>query len=127
MEKTIDYVPGVCNINHAEIAYRRKAGYVGLIITLVLFVVLYALNLNQWFRIVLFVPAFVAAIGYLQAKNKFCVAYGANGKQNASEESKGASAVTDKAAIVRDKIKARSMNLQATVIALGIALLACLV
>ncbi len=121
------YVPGVCNINHAEIAYRRKAGYFGLGVTVVLFVVMLALNLNPWLRILLVVPAYVAVIGFLQAKNKFCVAYGAAGKQNADESSDAATSITDKAAVLRDKVKARSMNLQAAVIALAVALLACLI
>lgn len=126
-DTTPSYVPGVCNINRTEIAYRKKAGYAGLAVLVVTFAALLALDVSSWFRLVLFVPAFVAAIGFLQARNKFCVAYGAAGKQNAVEGTKEAVSVTDKLSLVRDKIKVRSMNLQAAVIALGVALLACLI
>ena len=34
------YIPGVCNINHAEIARRRMAGYIGLAIFVVMLAVL---------------------------------------------------------------------------------------
>lgn len=122
-----DYIPGVCNINHAEIAYRRKAGYYGLVATLIVFGVLYTFDVNSWFRLVIFASAFVATIGFLQSKNKFCVAYGAAGTQNATDGSEVATSVTDKKAVLRDKIKARSMNLQAVVIAAGVALFACLI
>ncbi len=112
------YVPGVCNINRAEIAYRRKAGYVGLGISLVLAIVLFGLGLSRWYRLVLFVPLFIAAIGFLQAKNKFCVAYGANGQQNAAEGSAKASKVSDQAAQAKDKHRARTINVQAALLAL---------
>lgn len=121
------YVPGVCNINKNEIAYRRKSGYFGLAATAGMFLVLYFLNINELIRLVLFVPAYISAIGFLQAKNKFCVAYGASARQNATEKSSSATVVTDTVAILRDKIKARSLNIQAVIIALAVALLACLI
>ncbi len=121
------YVPGVCNINHAEIAYRRKAGYFGLATFAVLLLLLLSYGSNALLRIILFIPAFIAAISYLQVKNKFCVKYGASGQQNAEEGSQAATSVTDKKAIVLDKIKANGMNLQAAVIALGVTLFAYLI
>lgn len=119
MEDTKDsYVPGVCNINRAEIAYRRKAGYVGLGISLILAIALFGLGVSRWYRLVLFVPLFIAAIGFLQAKNKFCVAYGANGKQNATEGSAKAREVSNQDAKATDKNRARTMNIQAALLAL---------
>lgn len=112
------YVPGVCNINRSEIAYRRKAGYVGLGVSLILAVALFGLGVSRWYRLVLFLPLFIAAIGFLQAKNKFCVAYGANGQQNAAEGSAKASEISDQAAKAKDKHRARTMNLQAALLAL---------
>ena len=125
--KQTEYVPGVCNINTAEIAYRKNAEYFGLAISLVLFVLLFAFDINRYVRIVLFIPLFIAAINYLQTKNKFCVMYGAAGKQNATEGSTAAEVVTNNKAAAKDKIKARSMNLQAMVIAAGLTALTLLV
>jgi hypothetical protein len=122
-QPTTNYVPGVCNINTKEIAYRRKAGYFGLGLSLVVAAALFALDVNQYFRIVLVVPVFIAAIGFLQAKNKFCVGYGAAGTQNADDEGESASTVTDSSAVSADKKRARKMNLQALAIAVVVTII----
>jgi hypothetical protein len=110
------YIPGVCNINHAEIRKRRSAGYLGLsVFVVVLFVCLFFINI-RWARIVLVAPAFLCAIGFLQAHGKFCVGYAAAGLQNASEDSQTATAVA-KAQVAIDKARARRMNSQALLIA----------
>ncbi len=111
-----NYVPGVCNINTKEIAYRKKAGYFGLGLAIIIAAALFVLNLNRYTRIVLIVPIFIAAIGFLQAKNKFCVAYGAAGTQNADDGSETATAVSDTSAVKADKNRAQKMNLQALAI-----------
>lgn len=127
MNNNSAYVPGVCNINHAEIAYRKKAGYFGLVAFVAVFIFLLILNLNSWFRIILFLPAFIAACGYFQAKNKFCAAYGSSGRQNAQEGESEAKTVSDKTALLRDKIKSRSIYLQSALVAMAITLLALVV
>ena len=116
----------MCNINKAEVAYRKKAMWFGIGISVVLLILLVALSAPVLTRLVLFIPIYVAAIGYLQVKNKFCVAYGSSGKQNASEGSDNASAIEDDAALAADKKKTRTMNLQAfgiSLVVLAIALL----
>ena len=124
MADTTAYIPGVCNINRAEIAYRRKWAFIGLGLTVVIAAMLFALHVNRWVRVVLFLPAFIAAIGYLQTKNKFCVTYGAAGQQNAAEGSAKAQAVTDAVAAAKDKAKARTMNAQAAIAAVIVAAVA---
>ncbi len=114
---TSAYVPGVCNINYAEIKRRRNAGYFGLILFVVVAAILFVVDANRWFKLILFLPAFIAAIGFLQAKNKFCVGYAASGLQNATEGNTEAQAV-EAAARAIDKARARRINLQAAAIAL---------
>lgn len=111
------YVPGVCNINTAEIASRRKAGYIGLILFIVLAAPLLLLDLPRLIRILLFLPAFVSAIGFLQAYYKFCVGYGAAGKQNATDGDKEAQDIIDAAAKDLDQKRTRKINTEASVIA----------
>jgi hypothetical protein len=111
------YVPGVCNINQSEIAYRRKAGYLGLGIFIVLAAPLVLLDLPRFIRVLLFLPAFLAAIGFLQAHYKFCVGYGAAGMQNATDGDKEAQAIVDAAAKDLDKKRTRKINTQAALIA----------
>jgi hypothetical protein len=114
------YVPGMCNINAAEVAYRRKAMWFGIALSALLLIALIILNAMWWMiALVLFVPVFIGAVGFLQVKNKFCVSYGASGQQNASEGSKAASKVSSKNALI-DKKKARTMNLQALAITIAV-------
>ncbi len=119
-----EYVPGVCNINIAEIKSRRTAGHIGLALTLVIGVVLIALDANRYARFILFIPIFIAAIGYLQARNKFCVGYGSAGMQRTDEQSHEATTVTDASAVTADKARARNLNLQAFTIAIVVTALA---
>lgn len=117
------YVPGVCNINREEIAYRRKYRNIGLIVTVLLAVGLFFISSNRWLRLLVFLPAFVGFINYLQTKNHFCVSYAASGLQNATEGSKEAAKVADEAHKL-DQAKARKMNMQATVASLLVTALA---
>jgi predicted nucleic acid-binding Zn ribbon protein len=126
-EVKASYIPGVCNINYEEIAQRRKAGHLGLAIFVVVFIVLLFVNVSHLYRVVLFLPALLGAIGYLQARNHFCVGYAGAGLENATEGSKKASAIADKEALAKDKKKARSINAQAVLIAAIITVIAVLI
>lgn len=126
--KTQEYIPGICNINHAEIAYRRKAMIFGFVLAAAVFIGLYLLDLNVWLRAaIVFVPLYIGVIGYFQVKNKFCVSYGASGKQNAADGDAMAHEVLEAESIAADKRKARKMNLQALVITLVILLVTILI
>lgn len=125
MTQTISaYTPGKCNINFAEIEHRRKAAYLGLIVFIVIYGALVGLGFSSWFRLILFAPAFTAAIGFLQTKHKFCVAYGASGKQNATPGSAQPTEVTNQQYIALDRAKARALNIRALLIALVVTLAA---
>jgi predicted nucleic acid-binding Zn ribbon protein len=124
MSDTVAYVPGVCNINTEEIASRRKVGHFGLIMFVVLLIIMLVANISHLYRVILFLPAFVASIGYLQARNKFCVGYASAGQQNASEGSKKASNIIDQRALTTDKQRARIMNLEAFCITVVITIVA---
>lgn len=126
MTETQDYIPGMCNINRAEIAYRCKAGYISLLILIVIAALLFTFDAPNWTRLVLFVPFFLTIISFLQAKKKFCVSYGASGKQNATEGSKAATAVNPQDALA-DKKRARQLNVQAAAVAAVLSVLAFLV
>lgn len=124
---TSAYVPGVCNINTAEIAYRRKSAYVLLAITIVIAAPLLLLDVPQWARLILFLPVFLTVICALQVRNKFCVGYGAAGKQNAAEGSDSAQDVVEAAARKLDQQRTRTMKLQALAVATVVTALAVLI
>ena len=115
-QKQQAYIPGMCNINTAEVAYRRKAMYMALFVTIVLLMVLVFFQVNVFLRsLALALPLYITAICYLQVKNSFCVSYAASGQQNATDGQDTAETITEKSALAADKKKAREMYLQALV------------
>ena len=127
MKKT-DYIPGICNINTSEIAYRKKAMILGYFIAGAIFAVIMVVGWSVWARaLVVFLPLYVGVINNLQVRNKFCVSYAASGRQNATDGVTVAQDVTDEAAKQSDKQKARRMNLQALAISLIILALSLLI
>ena len=125
------YVPGVCNINSAEVAYRRKAGYTMLAITVAVAIIVFVfgalLDVSPIIRLATFFPAFVTAVCFLQVKYKFCVTYGAGGKQNATEGDKEAQAIVDAAAKKLDLERTRKIKLQGALIAAVVTALLVLI
>lgn len=121
------YIPGICNINSAEVAYRRKAMWLGIGSSIVVFIALAALRADWWLAVVcLFIPVYTAAISYMQVRNRFCVAYGSSGMQNAEEGSQSASEVPDDEARRKDLSKTWRINAQAlgmTLVILAICVL----
>jgi hypothetical protein len=120
------YVPGVCNINREEIDKRRNIGHLGLVVFIALLVILLITSLSRYYRIVLFLPAMLSASGYLQARNHFCVGYAGAGQQNATPGSAKASEVVDEKAKSVDKNRARKMNIQTSLIAAVVTVVAIL-
>lgn len=123
MSSNQSYIPGMCNINTAEVAMRRKAMWFGVVLSVLALAVLFLLNVSWWISLIaLFVPVYIAVIGYLQVRNKFCVSYGSTGRQNADEQSEAAQIIDDSDALKADKAKTRSMNMQAIAITISVSL-----
>ncbi len=76
MEIQNQYVPGVCNIGTEEISKRKQAGWIGLIATIVLWVLFIWFDTPSIWRLTLFVPAMMSATGFLQAYMHFCAYFG---------------------------------------------------
>jgi hypothetical protein len=76
------YIPGVCNIGRSEIRMRRIFGWIGFGVALILWAGFIICEIRAPWRLLLFFPAFVAAIGYLQAKWHFCAHFGLGGVFN---------------------------------------------
>lgn len=117
----VAYQPGVCNIAHHEVAYRRRSGFVGAIVTAVIAVILFALGAPWWTQLFLFIPAALAAIGFLQARESFCVRYASQGKYNVEPGYGHGAEVSGDDAHAADLAKARSMNIRALLIGIGVA------
>ena len=119
------YRPGVCNIGPAEIARRRRSGITSSIATIVLIVALVALHAPIPLRLLAFLPAAVAAAGFLQAWLKFCAGFGWLGVFNFRDVGSTES-VASAEARRRDRAMAIRIGLGSGVIGLIVALIAVL-
>jgi fatty acid desaturase len=76
------YIPGVCNIGRAEIRQRKLVGWISLAVTAGAWLALAILDVAPAWRLTLFVPASIAATGFLQAAWHFCATFGVLGRSN---------------------------------------------
>ena len=80
------YAPGACNISPEEGALRLATGLIGTGLTVAAVLAFLALGVPRAWRLTVFLPAMMAATGYLQASLKFCVNYGLRGVYNIDNE-----------------------------------------
>jgi hypothetical protein len=82
MEYKKIYTAGVCNIGPEETAARNRAGWIGTIVTLVLWAIFIIFKVPHVWRVILFFPAFLGAIGFVQGYFHFCAHFGMSGLFN---------------------------------------------
>lgn len=119
-----EYIPGVCNIGPAEIKARRNLGISWGIGTLGLFFLLYILNVDPLWRLVIFFPAVVAYSGIYQAQMKFCAGYGNSGLYNVAKSVGHYDTVEQAEFRKKDKKKAQQIFAYSLVSALAVAIIA---
>ena len=76
------YIAGTCNIGQKEIRRRQVFGIIGLILSLSSLIVMISVSAPRGARLGIFLPLFVASVGYVQSRSKFCLAYGFAGTFN---------------------------------------------
>jgi hypothetical protein len=74
--------PRACNIGPAEIARRRRAGIAGLLTAATLAVLMLIAGTDPLLRWIVAVPLYVGLLGLVQARLRFCVAFGMAGVEN---------------------------------------------
>ena len=119
------YESGVCNIGPAEIAYRRRWGDLGLVVTVLLYAALVWAGAAHWTRLLIALPAAASAVGYLQAYLRFCAAFGAAGVFNFGAR-RDVTRVADDEARKRDRLKAFQIFGASALIGLALGVLALL-
>ena len=77
-----EYVPGTCNIGPAEIRRRRIIMWLGCILSIVTIASFAQNSSSRVDRLTIILPAFVFAIGFVQSRKKFCLAFGFMGAFN---------------------------------------------
>jgi len=76
------YTAGVCNIGPAEIRKRRTVAIVGIGLLIVGILSLHRTHASHYARLSIFMPAMIFAVGFVQSRKKFCLAFGFMGTFN---------------------------------------------
>ena len=81
MPETV-YIPGSCNIGGREVRRRQFVAFIGLFFSISSLIALLSVNAPREARIGIFFPLLVAAVGFVQSRSRFCLAYGFAGTFN---------------------------------------------
>jgi len=100
------YIPGVCNIGPVEIARRKSAGWVGVVISIGFFLLFILFRTPSIYRLIIFFPASLAATGFLQAYYHFCAGFGMKGVYNVLKPAGETETVDQEAFRKKDRQKA---------------------
>jgi hypothetical protein len=114
------YIPGTCNLGKAEVRRRQFVAFLGLALSL--FSAFGLWQGSTLTRATIFLPLFVFAVGYVQSRRKFCMAYGFAGAFNLGRLGE-LSRVQDPADRAADRKTALSILGQAALLALVLTLL----
>jgi len=77
-----EYIAGSCNIGKGEVRRRKFVALIGAAITLTTATTLFITDQSRVARLSIFIPAIIFAIGFVQSRKKFCLAYGFAGTFN---------------------------------------------
>jgi hypothetical protein len=116
-----EYIPGSCNIGKGEIRRRQVVALAGAVISATSLVGLISTDAARSARFSLFIPLMVFAIGFIQSRKKFCLAYGFMGTFNFGKLGQ-ISRVSDPIAKTADRKTALTILAQSLALALGLTL-----
>jgi hypothetical protein len=120
------YRPGACNIGPDEIRRRRRAGHVGVVATIALFLILVAIDAPPIARLLVALPAAMAASGYLQAWFRFCAGFASRGVFNFGSVGETHAVVDDEARAL-DRARARRLAMASLGIGIAVGVAAVIV
>jgi hypothetical protein len=115
------YVAGSCNIGKGEIRRRQVVALAGAVISATSLIGLINTDAARSARFSLFIPLMVFAIGFIQSRKKFCLAYGFLGTFNFGSLGQ-ISRVSDPVAKKADRKTALTILAQSLLLALGLTL-----
>ena len=114
-----EYIPGTCNIGKGEIHRRQFVALIGFVLIIVSAYGLISQKSPQSARLGIFAPAMIFAVGWIQSRRKFCLAFGLMGTFNFGKLGQ-LSKVADSDAKLADRKTALSILGQSEVLALAI-------
>ena len=115
------YAPGACNLGKDEVAQRVKVGWLGVAIAVALVALLFIVSAAPWVFILVALPVYLAALGFIQAEESFCVRYAAEGVHNVGDGVGNTQKISDDIAHKADMAKAKSIHLRCAGIGLAVA------
>ena len=77
-----EYIAGTCNLGPQEIRSRQLVAIFGGVLTIISALTLILNDQSKSARFSIFLPAVIFAIGFIQSRSKFCLAYGFAGTFN---------------------------------------------
>lgn len=120
------YIPGVCNIGPAEIAMRKRLGWYGLIAAFVVWALFRFFGIPSLWCLVIFIPIFFSANGFLQGYMHFCAGFGMRGLFNFGPQVGKTDTVSQAEFRAADRKKAQQIFIYATLIAIAVTFIAVL-
>lgn len=114
-----EYEPGVCNIGRDERRKRRLVGSVSAVAVVALLGYLLATGRPPEAFLLSFPLFFGAAVGFVQDRMRFCVAFGALARYDLSGSSGTVGRVNDADAVRRDRLRALKLLALSTGLALA--------
>ena len=121
-----DYIAGSCNIGPSEIHRRYQTAIAGGVLYVISFALLIATNQSTTIRLIAFAPAMLAAVGYIQAKSRFCFAYGLMGVFN-FDKAGAVKKVKDSVALKADRANAVKVLVKSFLLAAAMTAIVILV
>ena len=123
---TSTYVPGVCNIGPAERRKRKQLGWTGAVLVVVGLVCFVVFGAPDWIRLIIAIPAAIAANGFLQSAMHFCVGFAMRGLYNLGTSLGTEENVMDAEQRRADQKKGAQILLYSLLIAAAVAFVAVL-
>jgi hypothetical protein len=77
-----EYIAGSCNIGKGEVRRRQAVALIGLFLIFFSASTILGTEQGRFVRLSIFLPAMIFAVGFIQARKKFCLAYGLAGTFN---------------------------------------------
>jgi hypothetical protein len=96
------YIAGQCNLGREEIRRRMNIGWLGVVFTFLVVLILEIFDSPKLYRIMVLPTIAVALSGFLQARHRFCYLYGWRGVFSIAGRKKFEK-ITDDADLKRDR------------------------
>ncbi len=116
-----NYIPGTCNIGNDQLTKRKRFALKIILVTLACILILQIFSLDKLWRLFMFIPFTLSAIGIQQVYFKFCYMFGIKGFYGFGELGK-ARTIKEEEFKKLDKAKALKMIVTSVLIGLAITI-----